>query len=106
MDKQKECDELMKQVYRNGFNMYAAINKLKKTCKVPPELPPEVIIKVCELYLKEKASINKLWAWFLKSIEMASKQYFAEKNEREGKELKKEKSVYTLKDIFLMAGMK
>ena len=103
---QKTVDNLLKEVYKDGLNIYALINKLKKQLKWSKDkkFPPEVLLKVCEQYTKDKDKITKQWPWFIKVIELETSQYFARQHIKQSEEYKK--GTMSLKEIFAMAQKK
>ena len=55
-------------VYESGFNIYAAINKLKKKMNRKDHFPDEVLIAVCDSYWNNKPGIKKRWPWFIQAM--------------------------------------
>jgi hypothetical protein len=98
MSKYKEevCHKI-KQVYTLGLNIYMLLNKFKKDSRLNPEIPEEVIEKVCDRYLQTRGYIRKDYPYFLKVLYMESSAYFSRQNAK-----KADQSVNTqlLKDIF------
>ena len=81
----KETQEKLKAILTD-FNIYmflGRLNKLKIT------LPEEVIICVCNSYLKNKSGIKDKWAWFMIAAKECWKNYSAKQNIAESKELNK-----------------
>jgi hypothetical protein len=91
------------KVYKNGTNIYALINKLKKQLKWGPEqqFPDEVLLHVCALH--EKGQVKDEWPWFTAAIRKASEQHFALQNVKEGDAWKNQPAAESLKSI--MAGI-
>lgn len=87
-----KAKELMEQVYSQGFNIYQLINKFKKDAKWRKDenIPDDVLIKICEQYQKDKNSIRDPYPWFIKVLKMESASFFANMNEKKGKEFKKQ----------------
>lgn len=101
----KQISETLKialnSLYKQGFNIYALLGKLKKQLHWPKEqhFPEEILLKVCDYYNKNNSAIKNKWAWFIISMKEASKEYFAKKNVKEGAAFKKEPVSELLKDL-------
>lgn len=67
---------VLKEVFNDGMNIYALINKLKRIYGWPQEqqFPEEVLIKVCQSYHKNKPGIKNKWPWFCAAIHRASEE--------------------------------
>lgn len=83
----KETQELLKTISKE-FNIYQLINKLKKDNKII-EIPEEVLVKICNCYLKNKGKIKADWPWFVVSVEKAWQEWNAEQQIKQGQEWKK-----------------
>ena len=81
----KDTETLMSQIYPD-FNIYKFLGRLSKLKII---LPEEVIISICNSYLKNKVGIKNKWAWFIKTAQECWKNYNAEHNIIEAKELNK-----------------
>jgi len=92
---------LMKQVFDHGFNIYSAINYTKKKLKREIDFPEDVIQKVCNLYLSKPPSDipKKQYAWFTVSLSQASKEWFAEEEQKKNDHHKKQRVPQLIKDI-------
>ena len=97
---ENETKKIMEQVYKNGLNIYALINRLKKQCKIPKDFPDEVIIEVCKEYQRYKKSIGNQWAWFTRVMVVKSREYFANKNIEESKKWDKRDTTFKIGDLF------
>ena len=82
---EKIIDKILSKVYQS-FPIYKFLGKLKK-CKI--KLPEEVILCVCNSYLKNKVGIKDKWAWFMITAKECWKNYNASHNIAESKELNK-----------------
>jgi len=80
-----DLDNIMTKVYKD-FPIYKFLGKLSKS-KI--KLPEEVIISVCDSFLKNKAHIENKWAWFMITAKECWKNYNAKQNITESKELNK-----------------
>lgn len=78
-------DILMDKVYKD-FPIYKFLGKLAKN-KI--KLPEEVIISICNSYLKNKVGIKDKWAWFMRTTKECWADYNARQNIVESKELNK-----------------
>ena len=95
---------VLDKVFKDGFNIYSLINKVKKQLKWPAQrsFPEEVLLKVADRYFKEKAVIKEPWPWFLKTLEMESGSFYANKNIAQAQEFKKPGAL-SLKEIMEQA---
>jgi len=68
------------KISKDGLNIYALINKAKKLIGQPKEwrFPEEVLLRVCEVYEKDKANIEQPWPWFLKVLKAESALWHAD----------------------------
>ena len=80
-----DIEAIMTKVYKD-FPIYKFLGKLSKS-KIT--LPEEVIISVCDSYLKNKSGIKDKWAWFMITAKECWKNYNAKQNITESKELNK-----------------
>jgi hypothetical protein len=74
----KETEELrilMAEVYRNGLNIYALVNRIQGVTSY--SLPPSLIEKICKEYLKYKDTIKSPWAWGEKVFKLIRDQAYA-----------------------------
>jgi len=78
------------QILKDGFNIYKLLERLKKELKWEKGrlFPEEVLLKVCDSYAKNKATVKDQWAWFKVAIQKASEEYFAAKNIEEHRKMK------------------
>jgi len=62
--------EAFNLIIKDGFNIYPLLIKTKKLLKQPAgfEFPEEVLLKVCEAYWREKATIRKPWPWLIRVL--------------------------------------
>ncbi len=79
----KNLDNLISQIYPD-FNIYKFLGRLSKSKII---LPEEVIISICNSYLKNKVGIKNKWAWFIKTAQECWKNHNAQKNIVDSKEL-------------------
>ena len=70
----------LKGVYSDGFNIYAAINKLKKTMN-RSDFPDDVIVGVCRSYWRSKPGIKGRWPWFLAAMEYQTRLWICDQHE-------------------------
>lgn len=87
--KNEQVELCLKTVTKLGFPIYALIGRYRKVSRLKPEIPCEVIIRVCNQYVKYKDSIHNQWPWFLRVLKAETEQYMAEQNVRESAEFKK-----------------
>ena len=90
-----DLDILMTQVYHD-FPIYKFLGKLNKF-KI--KLPEEVIICVCNSYLKNKSSIKDKWAWFMITAKECWKNYNAKQNIQDNAELNKLSNCKDIQDL-------
>jgi len=93
----------MAEVYKDGFNIYKCLNKVKKQMKSSKDFPPQAIIWTCENYLRTKPTVRNHYPWFVRVFRASSERFFAEQNVKEGQKHKKEPVAQVVKDI--MKGM-
>lgn len=79
------ADEIISQVYKD-FPIYKFLGKLAKN---KLKLPEEVIIGICNSYLKNKSGIKDKWAWFMITAKQCWADYNARKNITDSAELNK-----------------
>lgn len=91
----KDTEAIMDKVY-NDFPIYKFLGKLAKN-KI--KLPEEVIICVCNSYLKNKAGIKDKWAWFMRTAQECWKSHNAKKNIADSAELNKLSECKKIKDL-------
>lgn len=80
-----DLDTIMVKVYKD-FPIYKYLGKLNKD---NIKLPEEVIITICESYLKNKSHIINKWAWFMITAKECWKNYNAKQNIQDSAELNK-----------------
>lgn len=77
------------KVYKDKFNIYALIARVKKRLSKDTEFPEEVLLHVCDAYQRDKAKIKKPWPWFIRVLETESGLWCAQqqinKNDKRGK---------------------
>ncbi len=83
--RKNELETILDKVYKD-FPIYKFLGKLAKN-KIT--LPEEVIISICNSYLKNKANIKNKWAWFIKTAQECWKNYNAKQNILDSAELNK-----------------
>ena len=88
--------QLLKEVYTKGFNIHAMLNRYKKAKGYA--LPDDVIIKVCQSYLKNPA-IKNPWSWFTIAVKEASRDHFAGKNQKISNDIKNMAPIECLKGL-------
>lgn len=79
-------------VYKDGFNIYALINKMKLTFKQRPgfQFPEPVLDEICQAYWKDKAQISEPWPWFARVLADRWTQWNANQNIQEHEIVKKQ----------------
>ena len=80
-----DLDNIMTKVYKD-FPIYKYLGKLNKD---NIKLPEEVIMTICESYLKNKSHIINKWAWFMRTAKECWADYNAKKNIQDSAELNK-----------------
>lgn len=95
------ADAALKKVHAAGFNISQLINKLSKDrgWKRGQNLPDEVIIAVCETYLRDKEKIKKPYPWFCAVVEREGRRWGAEHSQRTAARLKTTEMPQAIKDI-------
>ena len=90
-----DLDIIMAKVYKD-FPIYKYLGKLNKD---NIKLPEEVIITICESYLKNKVGIKDKWAWFMITAKECWKNYNASHNIAESKEMNKLSNCKDIQDL-------
>jgi len=85
-DIKETAQKIMAKVYKDGFNIYMCLAKLKKQLKLCVDFPPEAIIWTCEEYLRTKPNVKKPYPWFLRVFSANSAKYFSSQQERESQD--------------------
>lgn len=103
-DKEKEppsadLESAFSNVFKEGLNIYALLNKLKKESKVGADVPESVLLRVIDSYKKNKAAVKEQWPWFCKAIVMEWHKYNAGQNIKESEEFKKKGTTKSIKEI-------
>ncbi len=91
----KDTETIMSQIYPD-FNIYMFLGRLNKN-KI--RLPEEVIISICNSYLKNKVGIKNKWAWFIKTAQECWKNHNAKQNITESKEFNKLSQSKEVRDL-------
>lgn len=89
----------MAAVYADDFNIYAAINKLKKKMNRKDPFPDEVLIGVCDSYWNNKPGIKKRWPWFVAAMEYQTRLFICDAEEAKNAEYKKQPMAESIKQI-------
>jgi hypothetical protein len=95
----KHKSALLEQVYKDGFNIYALINKAKKQSNMAQDYPQEVIDAICKSYITNKATIKNQWGWFKKALYNESCRYFAKLNIKEAETFKQQSDFTTIGQV-------
>ena len=93
-----ETQELLKETYASGLNIYALLNKFKKEMMYP--MPENIIKLVCEEYLLNKPKIIHSWPWFASVIKRKRDEVYAQSQIKEHQESAKHTNTKLLRDIF------
>lgn len=93
----KETQEKLTAILTEDFNIYAFLGRLNKHSKL--KLPEEVIICICNSYLKNKAGIKDKWAWFMRASQECWKDLNAKKNITDSTELNKLSQCKEIKEL-------
>jgi phage replication O-like protein O len=85
-----EVTKALDAIYKEGFNIYALINKAKAQLKWGKDqrFPDQVILGVCAAYQKDKPKITNAWPWFTVVLRKESEAFFAAKNIAEHQKIK------------------
>ena len=88
------------KVYKDGFNIYQYVGKLKKELKRSRPFPDPVIMRFCEAYWKHKPGVEKPYPYFIKTFQMVSSDYYANQNQQEHADIKKQPAMaQSVKDV-------
>jgi len=91
----KDTEDIMVKVYKD-FPIYKYLGKLNKE---NIKLPEEVIMTICESYLKNKAHIINKWAWFMRTAKECWADYNAKQNITESVELNKLSNCKNIREL-------
>ena len=95
-----KVEEELKKVYKDGFNIYMYLNKLKKELKRKENFPDEVILRFCKAYWKNKPGVEKPYPYFIKTFRMVSSDWHANQQQAEHDKYKKQPPMaQSVKDI-------
>ncbi len=104
-EQQETADKLLKQINNEGdINIYKLLGRLKKEMKAKEDFPAEIIIGVCNRYLKDKANINSPWPWLVKVFKIECNQYYAGMSRQEGEKQKDQPVPKLIKDVLKTMG--
>jgi hypothetical protein len=78
------------KVYKDGFPIYMMVSKLKKELKRTEPFPDPVIMRFCDAYWKNKPGVQKEYPYFIKTFQMVSSDYYANQQQKEHADLKKQ----------------
>ena len=70
-------NELLKEVYSKGYNIYQYINAFKKKQKLREDLPEDIYIKTCHDFLTYKDTIKTPYIYFQAMMKKNSANYFS-----------------------------
>lgn len=87
------------KILKDGLNIYALMNKIKKESKVKAVIPEEVLLKVCDAYWLRKPDIKKPWPWFGRVLVAEWQDYNARKNIAEHQAVKDDFNIFSFKQI-------
>ncbi len=94
---------LLEEVNKSGFNIYQLIGKFRKEAKKKRllmfgedyRIPDEILIKVAESYLKNKAGIKgEHFPWVLSAISKASTEWWVSKQDAEHLKIKTDATIF------------
>lgn len=88
------------KVYKDGFNIYQYVGKLKRELKRKDPFPDPVIMMFCKAYWERKPGVLKEYPYFIKTFQMVSSNYYANQQQEEHKKYKKQPAMaQNVKDI-------
>jgi hypothetical protein len=82
----------LQKVFKDGFNIYSLINKVKKESDSGAEIPKEVLMRVCSRYWEDKATFKEPWPWF---VAVVKREWLLEEHNN----FKKAPMAQSIKDI-------
>jgi len=100
-----DINQLLAKVYKDGFNIYQLISRMKKQLGWGKDrnFPDEVLVSLCHQYFKDKNDINNRWCWFVRVLAAKSSEYYANKNVEENQKRKKESMPESIREIMMKA---
>ena len=88
------------KVYKDGFPIYMMVSKLKKELKRKAPFPDAVIMRFCKAYWERKPGVLKGYPYFLKTFQMVSSDFYANQQQQEHADYKKQAPIaQNVKDI-------
>jgi len=92
--------EKAKIVNDGGVNIYALIGRYYKQSKLNKPLPEEVMMGVLDEFIKRNEIVREPFPYFLQVLKSKSEMHFANKNQAENNEYKKQRAnVSVMRDI-------
>ena len=76
-------------VKNKGLNLWPLMGTYKRRSKLSEPIPDEVVQKLCRHYLKAD-NIRSDFPYFLRMLELFTREHFAEQNKREHQKYKNE----------------
>ena len=99
----QQVEVAMKNIYKDGFNIYMMLNKLKKDLKRKDHFPDDLVLAFCGHYWKYRSAVKHTFPYFRKAFRMAASEYHANLQIQEGESHKNKEVSQIVKD--LMKGM-
>jgi len=95
-----EVESKAAAVYKDGFNIYMYIGRLKKDLS-RKSFPDQIIMAFCDAYWKSKPAAKNQYPYFLKTFKMVSAEYFANQQQADHARHKAERSpvAQSVKDV-------
>lgn len=100
-EKNQKVATALAAVNKDGFNIYAALERVRVARKQPKgaKMPDEILLQLCEQYWKYKPQIRDHWPWFIRVLGSLADQYNANRNVMEHQEMKKMQLPENIRDI-------
>lgn len=106
-EKNEQLERSLKVVYEHGFNIYALINRWKKQAIKKKyrnvRIPDEVLIEICNQYLRYQRTIFNQWGWFVTVLKSECEKFNARQVVVEHESYKRPGGM-SLADILKQAG--
>jgi hypothetical protein len=95
-----QVEVALKNVYKDNFNVYMMLNKLRKDLKRKDPFPDEVVLRFCEHYWKYHSQVKNTYPYFLKAFQMVSADWYANQHQAEHAKYKKQAPIaQSVKDV-------
>ena len=81
LGREMTLQEITRSCYKKGYNIYSWLNRFKKDANLREDLPEEVIIRSCRIFLKaiDQSKVKVPYKYFQAIMHQNKSGYFASK---------------------------